>query len=74
MVSDLTVIKHIHSKSNYPTHDSGIMWQPQFHPPVTPQGRLQKIPLVYSMHRSGNLSAILHTGGGESEGWLQLRI
>ena len=28
MVSDLTVIKHNHSKSKYPTHESGITWQP----------------------------------------------
>ena len=28
MVSNLTVIKHNHPKSKYPTHESGITWQP----------------------------------------------
>ena len=74
MITNLTVIKHNHPKSKYPTHDSGIIWQPWVHLPVTPQGRLQKIPLVYSIHSSGNLSAILRTGGGESGGGLQLGI
>ena len=46
MVSDLTVIKHNHSKSKYPVHKCGITWQPRVHPPVTPQGRLQKIPIL----------------------------
>ena len=34
MVSDLTVIKHNHPKSKYPTHDSGMTWQPGVHLPV----------------------------------------
>ena len=28
MVSNLTVMKHNQPKNKYPTHDSGIMWQP----------------------------------------------
>ena len=74
MVSDLTVIKHNHPKSKYPTHDSGITWQPRVHLPVTPQGRLQKIPWDYSIQPSGNLSAILCLGGGESGWGLRLKI
>ena len=73
MVSNLTVIKHNHSKSKYPTHDSGITWHPRVHLPVTSQGRLQKNTWDYSIHPSGNLSAILRTRGGESRGELQLR-
>ena len=72
MASNLTVLKHNHSKSKYPTHDSGITWQPRVHLPVTLQGRLQKIPWVYSIQPSGNLSDILRRGGGESGGGLQL--
>ena len=34
MVFDLTVIKHNHPKSKYPTHESGITWQPRVHPPM----------------------------------------
>ena len=34
MVSNLTVIKHNHSKSKYPTHKSGITWQPRVHLPT----------------------------------------
>ena len=67
MVSDLTVIKHNHPKSKYPTNDSGITWQPRVHSPVTPQGRLWKIPQDYSIQPSGNLSAILRTGDVSQE-------
>ena len=74
MVSNLTVIKHNHPKSKYPTHERRITWQPQVHPPVTPQGRLQKIPRDYSIQPSGNLSAILRFGGGESGGGSQLEF
>ena len=33
MVSDLTVIKYNHSKSKYPTHESGVTWWLRVHPP-----------------------------------------
>ena len=72
MASNLTVIKHNHYKRKYPTHDSGITWQPRVHSPVTPQGRLQKILCVYSIQPSGNLSDNLRTGGGESGRGLRL--
>ena len=45
-VSDLTVIKHNLSKSKYPAYERRITWQPRVHLPVTPQGRLQKIPIL----------------------------
>ena len=74
MVSDLNVTKNNTTlKANTP-HKGGITWQPWVHPPVTPQGHLQKIPRDYSIQPSGNLSAILRTGGGESGGGLQLEI
>ena len=50
------------------------MWQHWVHLSVMPQGRLQKISQVYSIHSLENLSAILRTGGGESGGRLQLEI
>ena len=74
LVSNLTVIKHHHPRSKYPTHDSGVQWQPQVHLPVTPQGRLQKIPHDYSIHSSEYLSAILRLVGGESEEGYNLRF
>ena len=40
MVSDLSVIKHNHSKSKYPAHERRITWQLWVHPPVTQQGHL----------------------------------
>ena len=42
MVSDLTVIKHNHPKSKYPTHKSGITWQPWVHLPVGSPRRIRK--------------------------------
>ena len=46
MVSDLITVKNITTlKANTP-HKCEITWQPQVHPPVMPQGRLQKIPIL----------------------------
>ena len=74
MVSDLTVIKHNHPRSKYPTHDSGIQWQPRDLPPVMPQGRLQKIPrTILSIHQE-TYQQFYVQGGGESGGRLRLGI